>query len=192
MLAKMQFCSHNFIQIYQVYIAAFVNKRMYWGMISISENLMSKCQGHHMTIQRQDQKSLVTNGQIWYKILSWKPWLKLHTTKEVSGGPMCGLGILSQPAGGGIPLVSRYRFFSYRKTQVYQQHLNIWHQSESPYFFSHVCVNKTSECWRQVKWPVDLALHWIHCLTKLLTHIVALTSQVRLQLLLGPNSKRQR
>ena len=38
--------------------------------------------------------------------------LKLHTTKEVSVEPVCGLGILSQPTGGGIPSILQRQVLS--------------------------------------------------------------------------------
>ena len=38
------------------------------------------------TGKTQRSKIMAQHDQIWYKILSWKSWLNLHTTKEVSGG----------------------------------------------------------------------------------------------------------
>ena len=75
---------------YTNHVATFVNQK--------KKNYLGVVKQFKVKVQRS------RHDKIKAKLKDQSHGLKLHTTK-VSGGQMCGLGLLSQPTGGGIPLM---------------------------------------------------------------------------------------
>ena len=96
-------------------------KRLTGAVLSIFENLKIKGQGYHMTKCVQNSK---TKNNHSHSMTNMAQNTVLGVMTECDAhykggfrGPMCGLGILSQPAGGGFPstlqrqILSRCRCF---------------------------------------------------------------------------------
>ena len=65
-------------------VTTFVNQKTSWGIVKFFWKFeVQRSPRDYIQAKLKNQKSWSQHDQIWYKIPSWKSWLKLHTTNEV-------------------------------------------------------------------------------------------------------------